>query len=387
MKHPFLKRALPITLLLAAVQILASPLSFADRKDGTKDGSGGDVESSRVTKHEILAALKDSFLDVSYNLIRAREKADGDSPEEIFLRERYTKLAAAMSKVRVRARMTLPCENSKGEYRDGSASVSGNTICISLKTLAEKLSKESYHKKVRQLILHEVSHLAGADEAMARRIEWLGYHDDFFSGKVQDLVNHMESARWQREMSFFRSKGGSPGRQREIGEIYSATGGVEVAYFTNPGSPFEGFVPTHTRLPLLELGHEARVIMAALQLRACEDMQIDPIAASTMGICEVEPTSVNRDQYQSEVKALAEKVGSSEEWRRQVDRLEEIVPELERVARRTLGENYFKVELWKETAKSCRAMKLRYDGKGGCCEAYTTKRVVHGNEHEINLCR
>jgi len=109
-------------------------------------------------------------------------------------------------------RMSRPCLDAQGLERDGSIYASKpQAICISPFTMAPKLSEYNYTQETLALIIHELTHLMGADEEEAESIQQDAIYDfnkmdfmdvivniDLLSGKYSkgDISMLIEEMKW-----------------------------------------------------------------------------------------------------------------------------------------------------------------------------------------------
>lgn len=90
---------------------------------------------------------------------------------------------ATLENLKIEVRSTSACHDINGKRTDASvhSSIPG-AICISSQRLAKKLVQADMPGQVSALILHELSHLMGADEPTAKLIQKVVFGDLYFVG-------------------------------------------------------------------------------------------------------------------------------------------------------------------------------------------------------------
>lgn len=169
-----------------------APQNNEEMQDGgISAGGGGDtVPSNPTTPQHIESILLDIKRDLRtylkkqlyHNHFYGVEKALFTGP---------VNLLDVLEKTDLEIRMKSPCFNKNGVEVDGSIHASRpDTICISAFRIAKQVDKDLAQKQVFALILHELSHLMGFDEAQA--IEYQKQVLQEISpaelGQVEDLV-------------------------------------------------------------------------------------------------------------------------------------------------------------------------------------------------------
>lgn len=82
-------------------------------------------------------------------------------------------LSMLLKNVTIELRMNAPCFDPNGQPMDGSVDpATPDRICLSPFSMAPKLSPVNVFQETMALIIHEVAHLLGADEARATEIQW-----------------------------------------------------------------------------------------------------------------------------------------------------------------------------------------------------------------------
>lgn len=77
-----------------------------------------------------------------------------------------------LAKTEIELKFNDPCPDADGRPKDGSVFGSKpGSICLSLRSIQAKTNKLDYENQLASLILHEISHLAGTDEAEAENLQ------------------------------------------------------------------------------------------------------------------------------------------------------------------------------------------------------------------------
>lgn len=137
------------------------------------------LNSIRNSKPVLMAWLQDQ--EANYKMIKAQNKCEKSDDEYISDCEIYTKLFDGpvtiyqiIDQTQIEARSSGPCLDYEGKPHDGSViGKKAGSICISVSNIKVKLREDNYQNQVAALILHELSHLVGADEVQAQRLQWI----------------------------------------------------------------------------------------------------------------------------------------------------------------------------------------------------------------------
>lgn len=158
-------------LLIFAFFVLTTAQAFAGNiaHEGGISGGGGDtIEPHPVGMYSIESILQSArfqafmFLNTRLAQIHLSKIAhpNGNSAPEL------------IQTVKIFVNSTGPCRDAGGNAVDGSIySPQPNTICISSFTLGTKLNEDSAFSQTLALVVHEYTHLVGASEDEADRIQ------------------------------------------------------------------------------------------------------------------------------------------------------------------------------------------------------------------------
>ena len=185
-----LSAAICVTALGMASPINSIAQSELDKiVEGTRDGSGGDLEDFRPKYEEITASIAKAKINVLSSLAHAKvvfeeEKSYLEQNEDKEVFEKWSKQnsfivrkllfdsGADLNKIINKLTIVVPtkesCTSHKGESKNGSVvSVAANKICVSLYDAKIKLAKNQTSFPIQKLIMHEIAHLLGANEDQA----------------------------------------------------------------------------------------------------------------------------------------------------------------------------------------------------------------------------
>jgi len=170
---------------------------------GVSDGGGGTTNPhpadpyfiSRVANEEAAPAIL-AWLNAQEDNFSRHSQAEKKTKAIRKLFDPAIDFRAIVRNTPVELRMGAPCQNVDGQDRDGSIYGSRpGAICISPFSIGPKVSEFNMAAETIALIVHELSHLVGADEAEAQEIQkdvLLSLsHVDFLSFKVDiSLIAH-----------------------------------------------------------------------------------------------------------------------------------------------------------------------------------------------------
>lgn len=160
-------------------------------------GGGGTLPAEEVDeKYLVDAVVKsrsviDAFLkDIEGNLILFGNESPDlfvHAFEKLFKKDHD--IFELLPKVQIEINRNGPCFDFEGNPVDGSVkSRFENGICMSLPKLKEKLTYANYQGEIAALVLHEISHLMGADENEATTMQ--KYSIRFFTSTTpSDIFN------------------------------------------------------------------------------------------------------------------------------------------------------------------------------------------------------
>ena len=176
-----IKFGLKTTKILSIVIMLSTQaFAFNDgNSEGGHSGGGGIVNPVPLKEIEAIKAVKNSKQLIqyfawgrgSYGLLSNCKKYQSEEfcRASKKLVSGNKKISDLLESVVVEFRKDRPCEDRNGEPVDGSVfnAEAGANICISGMQLRKKLSGYYYEPQIAALVLHELSHLAGADDSEA----------------------------------------------------------------------------------------------------------------------------------------------------------------------------------------------------------------------------
>jgi hypothetical protein len=160
------------------ISLLISMSAHAER--GGITAGGGDIS---VPDSIDQPSLQKMIVDSKFTLIQwanyseywwlgVNKPSGGLVPESVFLFERADSVFEWIRRTEIRVENHGPCKDGVGRDTDGSAhDLPNGIICISAQRLGTKLSALNYEYEVAALIMHEIVHLMGGDEAMALLIQ------------------------------------------------------------------------------------------------------------------------------------------------------------------------------------------------------------------------
>lgn len=193
---------------------IASLFSFTSFA-GDKAGNGGDIYLDPMIEAEALKeAVLQSRSPIEF-LLSAKERKfvrgemTSDSPYFVLFSAKED-VFSLLAKIKINIEMSRSCVDSNGYDEDGAASINGdNTICISIKRLQSKLINDSqnpddYRSYIGALVLHEISHLMGANENQARALQMAAWRELRWLSKTcfdRDLGNMTCLNQWIKNQS------------------------------------------------------------------------------------------------------------------------------------------------------------------------------------------
>ncbi len=144
----------------------------ASAHGGISGGRGGTLPARPATPEQIRDIVKNAKRELRM-VLRAEaqlvEKGAGLMPTDRLLAGPKS-ILDVLEEAPIELRMTSPCHDEAGIEVEGSV-VSANPggLCISAHLIAQKVSVERARVETIALIGHELAHLAGADETLARQ--------------------------------------------------------------------------------------------------------------------------------------------------------------------------------------------------------------------------
>lgn len=192
-------------MLLAFVCIGLGSLSAHAESGGISGGGGGVTTPPGVAISKIQTAVEDSSI-VLYEWLAKQEALyheetqSGAAHEPVFEKLFGSSPDAfkVMSNLKIEVRNHKPCFDKNGNPVDGSiVAHAPASICISAFRLKDKLDAYNYEYETDALVLHEVSHLLGADESEAVRVQT----------QALDVFVHLSSSSERERVSARMSRG------------------------------------------------------------------------------------------------------------------------------------------------------------------------------------
>ncbi|WP_413291174.1 hypothetical protein [Bdellovibrio sp. HCB337] len=155
--------------------ILISESLWANGNTGGMDGGGGGtlpaypVSASEVREFAEMAKSK------LYYLLNGYEDPDAHLSTIPLQKKLFggpRKAQEVLNDLRLEVRENAPCLTSNGTEVDASIhALKPNTICLSADRISKKIDKAMVEREVLALLMHEVAHFMGADEAEATELQ------------------------------------------------------------------------------------------------------------------------------------------------------------------------------------------------------------------------
>ncbi|WP_413578115.1 hypothetical protein ACLVWU_06190 [Bdellovibrio sp. HCB290] len=150
-----------------------SKSSLTPDQGGTSGGGGNTVASRKIDTNDLKAAISNAKPVVVVWLTLQKNKCD------FLCGSLYNRLFAATPNILEAAKnlhevelRSESCRDERGGERDASIyGKKAGTICLSSSRLLARLNNEDHENQVAALIIHELSHFAGASEADALEIQ------------------------------------------------------------------------------------------------------------------------------------------------------------------------------------------------------------------------
>jgi hypothetical protein len=155
------------SVVLTCGLLFTSNAVFAD--GGISGGGGGSIPDNPAGKYLIEEILKDANGELLMIFQGAQESEGNLFGDELYNGEQTIYDVIRSSKIGIRR--DGPCIGLDGKEYDGSVvGPTSDSICISVKSLGEKLSKDNAHRQTLALVAHEYGHLLGLDEEAATKL-------------------------------------------------------------------------------------------------------------------------------------------------------------------------------------------------------------------------
>ena len=166
------------SVVLTCGLLFTSNAVFAD--GGISGGGGGSIPDNPAGKYLIEEILKDANGELLMIFQGAQESEGNLFGDELYNGEQTIYDVIRSSKIGIRR--DGPCIGLDGKEYDGSVvGPTSDSICISVKSLGEKLSKDNAHRQTLALVAHEYGHLLGLDEEAATKLQkfMIYYFEDY----------------------------------------------------------------------------------------------------------------------------------------------------------------------------------------------------------------
>ena len=144
---------------------------------GISGGGGGTITPGGVDTYKIKQIiglskiLLLSWLNDGEHFYKTVRLPGGHEPrpEELLLFKGPRDVFEVIRQLKIEVKNSSPCYTFDGQPVDGSINATKPAdICISAKTLAEKLNENNFEYETIALIMHEIMHLLGANEERRR---------------------------------------------------------------------------------------------------------------------------------------------------------------------------------------------------------------------------
>lgn len=181
------------TILLALGMTLAC-VTHAGSIGGVGSGGGGIINPDPSSPEEIAKTINDDSRYVIETWLNRQELNFWEQSPEVRALNPLRKLFETspgiiqlMKSTEVELRMNQPCFDSNNQPMDGSIyGTKPGSLCLSPFTMAPKLSPYNYKAESYALLVHEFSHMLGANEAEAVAIQKIALRD-FFAKNTEVL--------------------------------------------------------------------------------------------------------------------------------------------------------------------------------------------------------
>ncbi|HWU42962.1 MAG TPA: hypothetical protein VN132_05970, partial [Bdellovibrio sp.] len=138
-------------------------------------GGGGPIVTEPVSIADFRAHLENALVEIRPVLYGFKRQFDHRDPEMSIVKVAFdgkTSILDILPRVTIELRENSPCYDKDGADVEASVVMPiENQICISYLMLKTKLDQWTYRQQLSALLLHEISHLAGTDEAQARALQ------------------------------------------------------------------------------------------------------------------------------------------------------------------------------------------------------------------------
>lgn len=148
----------------------SSHLSLAAGGGAGNDGSGGNSDPDYVTKLDIMDYTADSFETIA-DVFRYLSFSQSSNIYNSVLFKGPRTVFDSLYSVTINYKPDEPCIDNEGNEKDGAADIKRQTICLSLARIQKRLNKGNLKRELMALLVHEISHLAGANEMQAMALQ------------------------------------------------------------------------------------------------------------------------------------------------------------------------------------------------------------------------
>jgi len=217
--------------------LLSCQFAFAGSVSG---GGGGTLPGDKIEAKDVIEAVEESrsVIDAFLKGIESDFVLDDGTTPQVWYHD-YEKMFRPgtdvfkfLNEVPFRIISNGACHDLDGSETDASANtdIQGG-ICVSVSRIQPKVSFANYRAEIGALVLHEISHLYGSDEAEASSIQKIAVR--FFAGKSPYDISAlsfqlMDSLRSLSSMTQMLSDSLKAGAKIPCGNV----GNLEMAYMT-----------------------------------------------------------------------------------------------------------------------------------------------------------
>lgn len=157
--------------------VLIPQVSFAQSAEGRDGGGGNAIRISSVNQDQLMSYVQYTLKPMLTLWLNAKEfefeQNNNISGElEALFKDRQGGIFKKLEKLKVELHTEKPCLEGKIK-RDASIYPQSEpgAICISFNRISKIWSAQDYESRLAGLVMHELSHLVGADEVQAQNIE------------------------------------------------------------------------------------------------------------------------------------------------------------------------------------------------------------------------
>lgn len=167
---------------LLSILMLMTVSAFAgDAKEGPGVSGGGNLKPSELAGNKMISTFIDTKAKVFAKMAFRNESLTNTLGVD------QTKMVGIIDRAVVRMQRPA-CRDATGRKMDASANAVTNEICFSLDRMEKKVPIKNYGTVIFALFVHEVSHLAGASEVLAEKMQDQVLQSSEVSGQSFDLL-------------------------------------------------------------------------------------------------------------------------------------------------------------------------------------------------------